>query len=256
MSSNSLPETKNKLRNLAREYRDGSRDGSFIGPQTPETTGREGEIEWTQLANDLEDIGIPREVIAKNRRFFAAWLAEAILKQTPEQEQPALLDRLWKDTNTQHCEEEDGHRCNFCNSNDHDTYQHELFGSGFPLLMLTPGTASDTTNQSDDTGKSFFDGLGSTGYSIEVGFGGADPLRAMSLPSGNASLSHADASIESQRRPSSVQTDTTKETKTKLKISLAKFSTLGSSSPSMAQVRSPFGGGLGDVRKGHLDRTI
>ncbi|KAI9878883.1 MAG: hypothetical protein M1830_010239 [Pleopsidium flavum] len=245
--SNSLLETKEKLRNLAREYRDGSREGSFTGPQTPATTDRDSDIEWTQLAKDLEDVGIPREVVAKNRRFFAAWLAEAILKQTPEKEQTTLLDRLWTDPDTATCEE-DNHRCNFCNSDDHDTYQHKMFGSWSPTLALISSTAIDTTDRSDDTSRSFFDGLGTTGFSLAVGFGGADQLRETRSPSSdNASVTHTNALTDAQRRPSSLQRSKTSETRTKSRRSLAKFSTLGSSSPGFTQVHSPFGGGFKDT---------
>lgn len=228
---------KSKLRALAQEYRNGSRDGSFMEPLTPATTGQDSHIGWSQLANDLEEVGIPRDVIKKNWGFFVAWLEEAMSNQSPEPERTPVLDRLWPDNNTEDPQEETEQKCTFCNSSYHDTAQHELFGSESLALTLTPSTVSDATSRSNSTNPSFFDRLGSNGYSIEVGFGGADPPKRLSPGTGNdVSSKNADRSIQHRRSSS----DKRKDAKTKSRKSF--LSTFGSSSPSLAQVRSPFGG--------------
>ena len=81
--------------------------------------------------------------------------------------------------------------------------------------------------------KSFFDGLGQTGTSLDVGFGGATaPMRRISSTgSENTSLGRIDSNSTNNSR------------RKRLRPSLT-FSTLGSSAPSISDEHSPFGRGM------------
>lgn len=66
------------------------------------------------LQKELQQVGIAKEVIEKNRPYFAAWLAAAI---TENKSPDPTIDELWKGP----FEEETSRTCLFCDSDEHES---------------------------------------------------------------------------------------------------------------------------------------
>ncbi|MCJ1465656.1 hypothetical protein MMC07_004275 [Pseudocyphellaria aurata] len=103
---------------------------------------------------------------------------------------------------------------------------------------LTPSTVQSACDQPHESKSSFFDKLGSHGSSLDAAFGG-NPLK----PSIKKPVGGVDTCSIARRTRSAEEAEQPKPRAPKKNRSLS--STFGSSSPSMAQVRSPFGPGHG-----------
>lgn len=101
---------------------------------------------------------------------------------------------------------------------------------------LTSSNLQDPCDQPPHSKRSLFDVLGSTGSSIEAGFGGCH-----FIPPVKKSVKGGEVVSQAHRTLSAGEADQPKA-KIPKKHALS-FSALGSSSPSLAQVRSPFGQG-------------
>jgi hypothetical protein len=109
-------------------------DDSVISDHDVRTL-QEDDASWSRLHQELEDIGIASEVIARNRRYFVAWIAAAISENdTPDKK----LDQLWNSP----IEGETQQQCVICGRNDHDAEacpQMEVFDTkrvpAAPLVM-------------------------------------------------------------------------------------------------------------------------
>lgn len=128
-------------------------------------------------------------------------------------------------------------------SSDRESYEPSLASSASDQRTHTSSgsTSQDACDEPRMTKSRFFDGLGSNGSSLNAGFGGGP-----CIPSTKKSVKGVEASTAAQRTLSAGEADQPKPGIPKKKA--ASFS-LGSSSPSLAQVRSPFGQGNSGPRK-------
>jgi hypothetical protein len=53
-------------------------EGSVISTQNMEAINKDNEQTWSHIQKELEETGIARDVIDRNRRYFVAWIASAI----------------------------------------------------------------------------------------------------------------------------------------------------------------------------------
>jgi hypothetical protein len=53
-------------------------EGSVISTQDVKAINKDNEQTWSHIQKELEETGIAREVIDRNRRYFVAWIASAI----------------------------------------------------------------------------------------------------------------------------------------------------------------------------------
>jgi hypothetical protein len=87
-------------------------------PDNPATSGHdvrtlhEDDASWPRLHQELEDIGFASEVIARNRKYFVAWIAAAISEKDPPDKKS---EPVWNSPI-----EEETRQCLFCRHNDHD----------------------------------------------------------------------------------------------------------------------------------------
>ncbi|MCJ1262776.1 hypothetical protein MMC22_002646 [Lobaria immixta] len=128
-------------------------------------------------------------------------------------------------------------------SSDRESYEPSVASSTSDRRTHTSSgsTSQDACDEPRMTKSRLFDGLGSNGSSLNAGFGGG-PF----IPSTKKSVKGVEASTAAQRTLSAGEADQPKPGIPKKKA--ASFS-LGSSSPSLAQVRSPFGQGNSGPRK-------
>ena len=101
---------------------------------------------------------------------------------------------------------------------------------------LTSSNLQDVCDQPHSSKKSLFDVLGSTGSSIDAGFGGCHFIPPVKKP-----VKGREVSSQAQRTLSAGEAD---QPKTKIpKKHAMSFPAFGTSAPSLTEVRSPFGQG-------------
>ena len=120
-------------------------------------------------------------------------------------------------------------------SSDRDSYDPSLASSASDQQTYAPTTSQAACDQPRSPKSPLFDSLRSNGTSLNAGFGGG-----LARPSTNKSVKGGATNSEAQRTRSAGEADQPKPLIRKKKA----FSfSLGSSSPSLAEVHSPFGQG-------------
>jgi hypothetical protein len=66
-----------KLNKLAKEFRDGRRQGSVISTQTVGSLSNDDTQAWDAIRKELEDIGITVDAFNANKEFIFEWFENA-----------------------------------------------------------------------------------------------------------------------------------------------------------------------------------
>lgn len=207
------------------------------------------------LQKELEQVGIAKEVIEKNRPYFVKWLAAAI---TENRSPDPTLDKMWKGP----FEEAIG-TCIYCDSDEHQSKQCECLDvfdpkppPSQPEPMPIPCRGAPSTH-SQSSGSSIRRGSATLPYKSKTGFAssfgmetntvyGFSPASGMQFappPAPPKSISSVDSnSIHDQTRSrnGSVATEPDGRKRRGFRSSISsRFGKLGSSAPSVYHGLSP-----------------